>query len=80
MDVNTQAGMKELVEDFFSKNFRDITSRKTIEWGKVVKAENGDSSIRYKYRATIWDKDTKVMNQIFTFDPKGKFVSFKNVE
>ena len=77
---STQAGMKELVEDFFSKNFLDITSRETIEWGEVVKDENGNSSIRYKYRAKIWDKETKIMNQVFTFDPKGKFVSVKNVE
>jgi hypothetical protein len=79
-DVSTQAGMKDLVEDFFSKNFRDITSRETIEWGEVAKQSSGNSSIRYKYRAKIWDKDTKIMNQVFTFDPKGKFVSFKNVD
>lgn len=72
--------MKELVEDFFSKNFRDVTSRETLEWGEVVKAENGNCSIRYKYRAKIWDKDTKIMNQVFTFDPKGEFVSVENVE
>ena len=80
VNVSTQAGMKELVEDFFSKNFRDVTSRESIEWGKVAKAENGDSSIRYKYRAKIWDKDTKIMNQIFAFDAKGKFVSVKDVD
>ncbi len=79
-DVNTQAGMKELVETFFQQNFHDITSRQTIEWGKVEKAPNGNSSIRYKYRATIWDKDVLIMNQVFTFDPKGEFVSYKNVE
>jgi len=80
VDVTTQAGMKELVEDFFSKNFVDVASRESIDWGQVTKAENGNSSIRYKYRAKIWDKDTMMMNQVFTFDPKGKFVSFKNVE
>ncbi len=80
VDVGTQKGMKELVEDFFSKNFVDITSRETIEWGEVVKDKNGNSSIRYQYRAKIWDKDVKIMNQIFTFDPKGQFVSVKDVE
>ncbi len=77
VNLSTQEGIKELVEDFFSKNFRDITSHETIEWGEVTKAGNGNSSIRYKYRAKIWDKDTKIMNQVFTFDPKGKFVSVK---
>ncbi len=80
VDVSTQAGMKELVEDFFSKNFRDVTSRETIEWGDVTKAENGNSSIRYKYRATYWYTETKIVNQVFTFDSKGLFVSVKDVE
>ena len=78
-NVSTQQAMKELVEDFFNKNLRDITSRETIEWGEVTKAGTGNSSIRYKYRAKIWDKYTKIMNQVFTFDPKGKFVSEKDV-
>ena len=51
VNVNTQEGMKELVEDFFTKNYRDITARERIEWGEVQKAANGNSSIRYKYRA-----------------------------
>jgi hypothetical protein len=80
VNVITQEGMKELVEDFFTKNFHDITSRVTLEWGEVSKAANGNSSIRYKYRAKIWNKDTKIMNQVFTFDPKGEFVSVKDVE
>ena len=58
----------------------DVTSRKTIEWGEVTKAKDGNSSIRYKYRAKIWDKDTVIMNQVFTFDSKGKYVSVKNME
>jgi hypothetical protein len=78
--AGTKERMKELVEDFFGKNYRDITSRETVEWGEFVKADNGNSSIRYKYRARIWDKDVKIMNQVFTFDSKGKFVSAKDVE
>jgi hypothetical protein len=80
VDISTQDGMKELVEDFFSKNFRDITSREAIEWGPIQKAEDGKSSIRYKYRATIWGKEVKIMNQIFTFDSKGTYVSYENVD
>ncbi len=80
VNVNTRDGMKELVEEFFGKNFRDITSRETVEWGELAKADNGNSSIRNKYRAKIWDKDAKIMNQVFTFDPKGKFVPVKDVE
>ncbi len=80
VNANTKEGMKELVEDFFGKNYHDITSRETIEWGELAKADNGNSSIRYKYRARIWDKDAQIMNQVFTFNPKGTFVSVKDVE
>jgi hypothetical protein len=75
VDVTTQKGVIALVEDFFSKNFRDISARDTIEWGPVDKDEKGNSTIRYKYNATIRGKEKKVMDQVFTFDSKGKFVS-----
>jgi hypothetical protein len=77
-DVSSQKGMIALVEEFFSQNYRDITARKTIEWGQVAKDEKGNPTIRYKYEATIWNKDKKVIEQIFTFDPKGEFVSVKS--
>jgi hypothetical protein len=80
VDVTTQNGMKSLVEEFFANNFRDITRRQTIEWGPVIKDEKGNSSIRYRYNATIRDKDQKVMDQVFTFDPQGKFVSVKDAD
>jgi beta-lactamase regulating signal transducer with metallopeptidase domain len=80
VNVGNQEGMKELVEDFFSKNFHDITSRESMEWGEITKAAGGNLSIRYKYRAKIWDKDTKIINQVFTFDPKGRFVSVRDAD
>jgi hypothetical protein len=80
VNVSTQNGMIDLVEDFFSKNFRDVTARKTLEWGKPIKDADGNTSIAYKYEATIGDKDKKVMNQVFTFDPSGKFVSVKEAQ
>ena len=80
VDVTTQKGMQELVEDFFSKNYIDITSRETIDWGQPEKTAGGNVSIRYKYRALIWDKDTLIENRSFTFNTKVKFVYFKNVE
>ena len=59
-----------------------------VEWGPVEKTANGDSSIRYKYFAKFPGKEgygsprteTKIMNQVFTFDAEGKFVSVKDVE
>ena len=67
--------LRTLVEKFFAGNFRDITARETLEWGDVVTADNGNASIRYQYRARIWDRDTVTNNQVFTFDPEDKFVS-----
>ena len=77
-DPTTTEGMNELVEDFFTRNFRDITERENPEWGEVTKTPDGNYSIRYKYLATIWDKDKKPMDQTFTFNAKGEFVSVKD--
>jgi beta-lactamase regulating signal transducer with metallopeptidase domain/tetratricopeptide (TPR) repeat protein len=66
---------KELVEDFFNHNYRDITARQTIEWGEPEKDENGNVSIRYKYEATIWGKDKIIENKIFTFDKNSSYIS-----
>ncbi len=68
-----------LVEDFFKHNFRDITARDAIEWGDGQVLPNGNQSIRYKYRATIWGRQHVVSNKVFTFDANGEFVSIKDV-
>lgn len=79
VDTSSKKGLTTLVEDFFHGNFRDITSRESIEWGDLEKSSDGNVAIRYKYRAKIWDKDTVVKNQLFTFSPKGEFVSVKDL-
>lgn len=71
--------IRKLVEIFFKNNYRDITHRKTLEWGEPTTDENGNVSIRYKYEATIWDKDKVVNDEIFTFDTNGYFVSVKMI-
>ena len=68
------------VEDFFMHNFRDVTARKSMEWGKNETDEKGNRTIRYMYAAQIWEKEWKIMNQVFTFDKDGGFVSYKDVE
>jgi beta-lactamase regulating signal transducer with metallopeptidase domain len=80
IDTTTKEGLIKLVEKFFTQNFRDITARQTVEWGEREVQPDGNVSIRYKYHATIWDKDKMMMNQIFTFKPNGDYVSSKNVE
>lgn len=66
------------VKAFFSRNYRDITSRNTLEWGDVTEDPNGNFSIRYKYRARIWDRETITNHQVFTFDPEGRFLSVED--
>jgi len=75
-----KAEMMGRVEEFLMHNFRDVTARKTIEWGEPVTNDDGTRSIRYRYLATIWGKDQMTMNQVFTFASDGKFVSVKNVD
>jgi hypothetical protein len=72
--------MMALVEGFFRNNFRDITARQTIEWGEVTTAGSGNSSIRYKYEAKIWNRTSVTNDQVFTFDARDKFVSVNDVE
>jgi len=79
IDFGDKEQMKQLVRDYIREKLPEIT-RETIEWGEVTKAANGNSSIHYKYRAKIQDKNTKVMDQIFTFDANGNFVSVKDVD
>lgn len=74
-----QAKVQEWVEDFFSGNYRDITARKAIEWGKAQKLDNGNWQIRYKYEATIWNKDKVIHDKLFTFTPEGGFVGVQDV-
>ncbi len=79
-DPTTEEGLKRLVDEFFQHNFRDITGRRAIKWGPITNEANGNTSIVYKYEATIRGKDTVVVEQVFTFGPKGGFVSLKNIE
>jgi len=71
--------LQNLVEDFFRDNYRDIKQRKTIEWGQPTTDKNGNSSIRYKYEARIWDKDKYIFDELFTFSKDDKFVSSKKL-
>jgi beta-lactamase regulating signal transducer with metallopeptidase domain len=80
VDIGTQEGLKALVEKFFSQNYVDIASRETMEWGPRETKENGDVSIRYMYKATLRHGEKTVMNQVFTFSPKGEYVSNENVK
>lgn len=75
-----KAQMIGYVEDFFMNNYRDITMRKSLEWGDAETDKDGNIGIRYKYDALIWDKDRITENKVWTFKKDGEFVSVQNVE
>ncbi len=58
---------------------RDITARKSIEWGEVEKDKDGNRQMRYKFDATIWGKDVYTMNKLFTFNVKGNILNMEDV-
>ncbi|MBN1942453.1 MAG: DUF4019 domain-containing protein [Phycisphaerae bacterium] len=68
------------VEDFFSRNYRDITARKTLQWGDPETTPGGNFSIRYKFLATIRNRDKQIIEKRFTFTSDGKFVSAETIE
>lgn len=78
---NSAGGLdpQTLVEDFFKHNFKDITSRKTLEWGEPTIDENGHISIRYKFEGTIWGREKHIGNMLFTFDKDGKLLSHRDI-
>jgi tetratricopeptide (TPR) repeat protein len=79
-DEAQKAKLINWVEKFFSENYRDITARKTLQWGEPETTAGGNLAIRYKYLATIWDKDKQIIEQRFTFTPEGKYVSAETIE
>lgn len=79
-DRTTEEGLKRLVDDCFHHSFRDISARRAIKWGPITTDANGNTSIVYKYEATIRNKDTVIIEQIFTFGSNGGLVSLKDIE
>ena len=75
-DVTTLDGVKKLVEKFFAQNFRDITTRKTVQWGEMEKQENGHVALVYRYEAVLWEEDITLDERRFVFDKEGQVVSF----
>lgn len=79
IDLKTQAGLQDRVEDFFDHNYGDIQVRETLEWGEPLQSDNGTHAIRCKYQARIGDGEPQVFDKLFTFDAQGGFVSVADV-
>ncbi len=68
------------VEDLFLRNFRDVSLRKSLEWGPVKTNDRGHRSIRYTYEALFRNQEQKTINQVFTFDEKGRYLGRKTLK
>lgn len=77
-DTATKEGIIRLVDDFFAHNARDITARKTIEWGPLNVDQGNNTSISYRFEATIREREEKVMTWVFTFAPNGGLKSLRD--
>jgi hypothetical protein len=73
-------GLQERVREWLRHNWRDVKDRQDIEWGEVQEHETGNRSIRYKFKARIWDGEMQVYEDTFTFDSKGAYVGVERTE
>jgi hypothetical protein len=68
------------VEDWFLHNPRDITMRRSLEWGDAITDESGNGTIRYRFEALVRDTDRVTLCEDFTFDKDGFFTKVEKVE
>lgn len=73
------ARIQKQVTEILASKCPEIRTRETIEWEGPTWADGRQFSFRYKYLAKFSSGETKLMNQIFTFDAQGKFVSQADV-
>ena len=78
--TSEKAMMMGYVEYFFMTNARDITMRKSLEWGEVQTDDEGNRTIRYKFEALIWDKDRVLFCFDLTFGKDGNLVKMTPLE
>jgi hypothetical protein len=76
---HSQEGIMRLVDDCFDHNWRDITARRTIEWGPLNVDTGKNASISYRFEATITGGEKKVLTWVFTFAPNGGLLSLRDV-
>jgi hypothetical protein len=74
-----QAELMKLVRKyFFIHNDPNIAFRLSIKWGEGQTNLDGNSSIRYQYRAELWNGGAVTNDQVFTF-AQNRFVSVSDV-
>ena len=74
-------GSVRQVEQWFDKNLKDPDSFEAVEWGKVVKLDDGlGFAVRCKYRAKNSFGGYNVEHKLFTLDPKGNIILVADYE
>ncbi|MBE0537667.1 MAG: hypothetical protein IH624_18530 [Phycisphaerae bacterium] len=69
-----------LVEQFFENNWKDMTERDSLAWGKLAFNKDGNVSIRYKFEYATGGEGKKVAEKEFVFDSHGGFISADDVK
>jgi len=64
-------GSVRQVEEWLDKNFNDAKSIERIEWSKVVKTEQGNYVVRYKFRAKNESGGMQIYNKAFILGSTG---------
>jgi len=68
-------GSVHQVEEWLGKNFNDAKSIERIEWSKVVKTEQGNYVVRYKFRAKNETGGMEIYNKAFILGSTGIVLS-----
>ncbi|MCL2700149.1 MAG: hypothetical protein FWE88_00485 [Phycisphaerae bacterium] len=73
----TRGTVQKWLQKFIEENeiFYDITARRSIRYGDFTRHDNGTYSLEYTYEATILNTGRRVVEQRFTFNRSGEYVS-----
>jgi hypothetical protein len=73
-------GSVRQVEDWLEKNFNDPKSIERIEWSKVVKTEQGNYVVRYKFRAKNESGGMQIYNKAFILGSTGIVIAMSDFD
>lgn len=73
-------GSVSQVEDWLEANFNDPKSIERIEWSKVVKTENGNYVVRYKFRAKNEQGGMQIYNKAFILGSTGNVITMTDFD
>jgi hypothetical protein len=73
-------GSVRQVEDWLDKNLNDPKSVERVEWSPVVKTEQGNFVVRYKFRAKNKFGGMELQNKVFILGSTGIVLAVNDYE